>query len=229
MFPLLFPMMLPTDYDIPPTLYSIMNAMVNFNREEKIKINELEKYAREKIFDFDYPLSSNIDKEEFEILILKKFKMRRIGYQTMTAFKNALEVKLNEKMPIYNKMFDMLNGWDLFNDGENETRNVIDNRNTSSTSSSSNSNTSDRRYSELPQNRLTDLQDGSYVTNYNYDTDTASLSGSNSITDSGSLTEVINRTPSDKIKIYKEFRENLDSVYTMLFDDLDDLFYGLVM
>lgn len=229
MFPIMFPMMLPTDYDIPPTLYSIMNSIVNYDREEKVKINELEKYAREKIFDFNYPLSDKVNKEDFEVLILKKFKMYRIGYQTMTAFKNALEVKLNEIMPKYNKMFNMLDGWDLFNDGEKETRNVIDSRNTNSTSSSNGTNISDRRYSELPQNRLEDVQDGKYITDYNYDTDTNSMTGNNSINDNGILNETINRSPSDKVRMYKEFQDDVKSIYTMIFNDLDDLFYGLVM
>lgn len=229
MFPLMFPIMLPTDYDIPPTLYSIMNSIVNYDREEKVKINELEKYAREKIFDFNYPLSDKVNKEDFEVLILKKFKMYRIGYQTMTAFKNALEVKLNEVMPKYNKMFNMLDGWDLFNDGEKETRNVIDSRNTNSTSSSNGTNISDRRYSELPQNRLEDVQDGKYITDYNYDTNTNSITGNNSINDNGTLNETINRSPSDKVRMYKEFQDDVKSIYTMIFNDLDDLFYGLVM
>jgi hypothetical protein len=170
-----------------------------------------------------------LGKEDFEVLILKKFKMYRIGYQTMTAFKNALEVKLNEVMPKYNKMFNMLDGWDLFNDGERETRNVIDSRNTNSTSSSNGTNISDRRYSELPQNRLQDVQDGKYITDYNYDTDTNSMTGNNSINDNGTLNETINRSPSDKIKLYKEFQDDVKSIYTMIFNDLDDLFYGLVM
>ena len=229
MFPLIFPMMLPTNYDIPPTLYDIMNSIVNYDREEKVKINELEKYAREKIFDFNYPLSDKVNKEDFEVLILKKFKMYRIGYQTMTAFKNALEVKLNEVMPKYNKMFNMLDGWDLFNDGEKETRNVIDSRNTNSTSSSNGTNISDRRYSELPQNRIQDVQDGKYITDYNYDTDTNSMTGNNSINDNGTLNETINRSPSDKVRMYKEFQDDVKSIYTMIFNDLDDLFYGLVM
>lgn len=229
MFPLIFPMMLPTNYDIPPTLYDIMNSIVNYDREEKVKINELEKYAREKIFDFNYPLSNKVNKEDFEVLILKKFKMYRIGYQTMTAFKNALEVKLNEVMPKYNKMFNMLDGWDLFNDGERETRNVIDSRNTNSTSSSNGTNISDRRYSELPQNRIQDVQDGTYITDYNYDTDTNSMTGNNSINDNGTLNETINRSPSDKVRMYKEFQDDVKSIYTMIFNDLDDLFYGLVM
>lgn len=233
MFPNLF---LPADYNLPPTLYSIMDAMVNFDQTDKVKIKDLPQASREEIFDFNYPLTNKISKQDFEVLILKHFMMRRIGYDTMTAFKIALDVKLNEIMPIYNKMFDMLDGWDLFSDGEVETRNVVDSRSTQNLSSlnqtNSGTDTSDRRFSELPQNRLSDLQNGNYVTDYNYDTNTTSNSMNNqsasNITDSGSLNERIERSPADKIAIYKNFLESRESIYTMIFRDLDNLFYGLV-
>lgn len=229
MFPLLFPMILPTNYDIPPTLYDIMEAMVNFDREDKIKIRDLPKYARSKIFDFNYPLSDKVNQEEFEELILKKFMMRRIGYETVTAFKLALEVKLNEIMPTYNKLFDSLENWNILEDGETESRIVEDSRNTSSTSTSNGVNVSDRRFSELPQNRINDLQSGDYITDYNLDTDNSNMTGTNNMSDNGNLSENIKKTPSDKIKIYKEFMNDVNSIYTMIFDKLDDLFYGLVM
>ena len=149
-------------------------------------------------------------------MILNHFLMRRIGYDTVTAFKIALNVKLNEIMPIYNKLFDALDGWEIFNDGERVTEtgeNTIENETTT---------VSDRRYSDTPQNQLSNVQNGSYITDYNYDTDTLN-SESN-----GSDSRTIIRTPSDKIKIYKEFIENKKSNYTMLFDELDTLFYGLV-
>lgn len=233
MFPNLF---LPADYNLPPTLYSIMDAMVNFGQTDKVKIKDLPLASREEIFDFNYPLTNKISKQDFEVLLLKHFMMRRIGYDTMTAFKIALDVKLNEIMPIYNKMFDMLDGWDLFSDGEIETRNVVDSRSTQNLSSlnqtNSGTDTSDRRFSELPQNRLTDLQNGNYVTDYNYDTNTTNNSMNNqsasNITDSGSLNERIERSPADKIAIYKNFLESRESIYTMIFRDLDNLFYGLV-
>jgi hypothetical protein len=35
------------------------------------------------------------------------------------------------------------------------------------------------------------------------------------------------RSPADKIAIYKEMQDSIKSIYTMIFDDLDILFYGL--
>ena len=218
-YPFIMPPAYP-DYDLPPTIYSILFGMVNYGEEEQTKIKDLAAAGRSQIFDFDYPLTENIEKEDFEVLILNHFMMRRIGYDTMTAFKLALNVKLNEIMPIYNKMFDMLEGWDLFNDGE-----IVNESGTNSLNNVTQSNnTSDRRYSDTPQNQLTNVQNGSYITDYNYDTDIGAVTSNSA----GSDTRRIVRTPSDKIKIYKEFIENKKSIYTMIFDDLDTLFYGLI-
>ena len=126
-FPYLITPFIPTNCDLPQTLYSIMNSICNFEAEERTNIYDLASGARSTIFDFNYPLSTHVNKAEFEILILKHFIMRRIGFDTPTAFKIALEVKLNEIMPRYNKLFDLLDGWNLFNDGETITRTTSDN------------------------------------------------------------------------------------------------------
>ena len=232
-------MMMPLFHNIntePPTLYSLMNSIVNYNNPNPVKISELSKNARTTIFNFDYPLSSKVTKEEFEVMILNKFMQRRIAYQTFTSWQLQLNVKLNEIMPLYNKLFDSLEGWDLFNDGEQVTRDVTDNRvidGTSTQSASGTTNqTSDRRYSELPQNQIADVQNGTYLTTYNYDTDTGSTTQNSSTTtksdDKGTLKETIKRSPSDKIKIYQEFIQNKNNIYTMIFKDLDPLFYQIV-
>lgn len=255
MYPFLAPI-LPTNCDLPPTLYAIMNSKANFDSEVKTKIKDLASVTHSDIFDFNYPLTNKINKDEFEIMILNKFIMRRIGFDTFTAFQIALNVKLNEIMPIYNKMFDMLDGWDLFNDGEITTRTLNENKqkvdvNNGSMSSTANStinstnsstDTSDRRFSNTPQNAINDVKSGEYVTEYNFDTNTGSSTDSttnattnsstttntNNVNDNSIVTERIERTPTDKINIYKQFLENKNSIYSMIFKDLDCLFYGLV-
>ena len=231
-FPYLIYPWLPTNCDAPQTLYSIMNSICNFGAEEKTNIYGLASGARSTIFDFEYPLSTHVDKEEFEILILKHFIMRRIGFETPTAFKLALEVKLNEIMPLYNKLFDALDGWELFNSGENITRVTTDNGSNTlnNTITANNTNTSDRRNSNVPQNQLSDIQNGTYMTDYNLDTDTSNGTTLSSTqgTNANTTNEVINRTPADKIKIYKEFIESKNNIYTMIFKDLETLFYSII-
>ena len=265
---------LPRYCDKPPTLYSILNSIVNGDKEEEeyTKIKDLAKEGRNTIFNFDYPLTENITKEKFECMILNKFLMRRIGFDTVTAFRIQLDVKLNEIMPIYNKMFDALENWEIFNDGETtirtgtndkttaneessentmniESENSISNSMTTNTENS-NTNTSDRRESNTPQSQLDNVRDGKYVTNYNYDTNTdngeseTNVNGTNegsssssqngtsntskTGTDNTSYRETITRTPVDKISILKEMQENIKSIYSLIFDELDSLFYQLV-
>ena len=249
MFPwMFFPMMLapklPTDNDKPPTLYALLNSIVNYGKEEQVKIKELTSSARTKIFDFDYPLSGKVDKEQFETMILNHFLMRRIGYDTFTSWQIALNSKLNEIMPMYNKILDSFVEWDMFNDGEviSRTTNQVNadstvGNNIIRTDTSNESETiSDRRYSNLPEDKLSDVRNGDYVTEYNYDTDTnesdttTNTNGTNETTSNGTqdTIESITRSPIDKINIYKQYMENLQSVYSMILKDLDCLFYQLV-
>lgn len=242
-FSSLFTPYLPTLNQKPPTIYALLESIVNFGKDDKTKIKDLASVGRTTFFDFDYPLTENITKEQFETMILNRFLMRRIGFDTLTAFKIQLNVKLNSIMPLYNKMFDALENWNIFNDGERETKQGTDNRTTSNTSNNSltnnsttqNNSTSDRRKSELPQDQLQNLRDGAYVGEYNYDTDnsnsqdssTTKGSSSSNGTDNNSYNETITRTPADKISIMKEMQENINSIYEMIFKDLECLFYQL--
>lgn len=241
---------LPPNCEKPPTVYSILNSIVNGTKEpnEYTKIKDLAKEGRSTIFDFDYPLSTNVSSETFETMILNHYMMRRIGFDTVTAFKLQLNVKLNEIMPICNKMFDSLENWNIFNDGEKEVRSGFDNRDSNSKSeninnleNNSNTNTtttSDNRSSDTPQNQLEDVKNGNYVTQYSYDTNInsgtdSSTSVGNSKTNSNTseknnYEETITRTPADKISILKDMQTNIKNIYTMIFNELDILFYGII-
>lgn len=226
----------------PPSIYDILNAMLNFGKsdDEKVKISDLAKEGHTKIFDFSYPLSNYVNKDNFEIMILNKFLQRRIGFETFTAFKIQLNVKLNEIMPKYNKLFDALENWDIFLDGELTTREGFENNTANSeneinnTSENTTENIADLRSSNTPQNQLQNVRDGSYVTNYDYNTNTANSSdvsntkGTTNSTNENKYSETIKRSPADKIQIFKEMQENINSIYTLIFNDLEELFYQLI-
>lgn len=221
-------MKLANDYDEPPTVYALLNSYVNFGKEVPVKISDLAKTGRGIFFDFDYPLASGISKEDFETMILNHFLMRRIGYETVTAFKIALNVKLNEIMPLYNKLFESIENWNLFNDGETISRTAIDNGSSSSTNNTTTNTTSDRRYSSTPQNQIQDVKDGKYVSEYNYDTDNGSSNNTSNMLNNNTTNETINRSPADKMMLYSEFLKNRQNIYTMIFKDLDPLFYQII-
>ena len=203
----------------PPTLYAIMNSIANYDAESKTKIRNLAKATHEKIFDFEYPLSSKVNKEDFECQILNHFIMRRIGQETFTAFQLFLENKLNEILPYYNIMFDSLVDYNLFNDGEVITRNREDN----GTSSLNSTNEIKTKFAEYPMNQLSDIDDGKYVTNQ---TTQNGNNGSNG-TSSNITQETETRSGIDKMDLYQKYLQTKNSIMTMIYKDLDILFYGL--
>lgn len=237
---------LPNNCDLPPTVYAVLNSIVNGLKEpsDYTKIRNLAKEGRSVIFNFEYPLSENISKEEFETLILNHYLERRIGYETVTSFRIHLDAKLNEIMPKYNKMFDALSNWNIFKDGEIMTRKGFDNRTSESENDAINNlentsrtyNTSDRRYSELPQNEISNITDGNYMTDYNFDTnnanDNSNSKGTSKSTQKGKddniYEETIEKTNANKIEILKQMQSDIKSIYSLIFKELDDLFYGLV-
>lgn len=247
-FPYYFYPRIPHMNEKPPTIYSLLESIVNYGTDDKTKIKDLAKEGRSTFFNFDYELSQNITKEKFETTILNHYLMRRIGFDTLTAFRIQLNVKLNEIMPLYNKMFDSLQNWNILEDGRTITKTGtnVDNNSSSNTtnntlantSSNNTNNTSDRRESDTPQNQLSDIRNGNYVTKYNYDTNTTtSQDASNSTGTSTSSTtdnkqnaynETIVETAGNKIEIYKQLQQDINNIFTMIFKDLDCLFYGLV-
>ena len=204
----------------PPTLYAILNSIANYDKQEQTKIRDLANACHDKIFDFDYDLSSALDKNQFEIDILNHFMMRRIGFDTVTAFQLYLETKLHEILPYYNLMFDSFKDYNLFDNGETITR-----ESTSNTTSSNTTNAvAENRYSKYPENELDDIRDGSYVTDQNYNTN--NVNNNNNL--DNTVNETINRSPVDKMTIYKKYLDTKRSVMTMIYKELDSLFYQLV-
>lgn len=214
----------------PPKLYDLMDSICNYGKEwdERISAPNLAENCHSQIFDFSYPLTSNINKDKFEIDILNHYIMRRIGFETFTAFQIQLNNKLNEIMPKYNKMFDAFKDWDMFEDGETVTRNVTDSGQSHMASGTTGSSTSDRRYSNTPQNQIQDVQDGSYMTDYNYDQNSDTTTSETTGNDSRNTAETINRSPADKLKIYEDYMMNVHNVMTLIYKELDLLFYSLV-
>lgn len=241
---LFFVPFIPVMNERPPTLYSLLQSIVNYGKEEKTKIKDLASAGRTTIFDFDYPLSDKITKEDFEKMILNHFLMRRIGFETLTAFKIQLNVKLNEIMPMYNKLIELLYSNDAF--GEITKRKGFDNKvvdNTSNTtnemtnvSNTKHQNISDRRGSDTPQNELDNIRQGKYVTEYHYDTDNSNnedTSASNGTSQNISNTKDNNNyeettSKINMFEIYSKLNEEIKNIYTMIFKDLDCLFYQLV-
>ena len=78
-------------------------------RSERAKfmdVNEVIKLARPNMFNFDYPKWDSEYNEMLEEKILRTYYMREIGVETYGLFKLRLQVKLNDIMPYYNKLYE---------------------------------------------------------------------------------------------------------------------------
>lgn len=143
-------------------------------------------------------------------------------------------------MPKYNKMFLALEKWNIFEDGEktkksgeNTTKSKADNS-VDNKSNSKTENIADLRNSNTPQNRLDNVRDGSYVTEYNYNTE--NLNSSDNSTSTGKSNSDINNryreetehSPANKIEILEKMQNEINNIYTQIFTDLEDLFYSLI-
>lgn len=225
--------------NLPPTLYGIMQSLVNYDTDEPSKIKDMWQKAREYIFNFDYVLTNNVSRETFEHNILNHYLMRRINYDTVTLFQIMLENKLSEILPKYNMLWDSLKGWDIFKSGTT-TREYTDNTTSSNTGNNTGENigttntVNNTGYSDTPQSNIVDINSSEYLTEYTHNvvdntiTNNTSTTTSNSGQSNKTINEVVTRTADNELDLLIKFQTEYNNIWTMLYNDLDCLFYGLV-
>lgn len=213
--------------DLPPTLYSFMESIVNYENPDPVKIKDLAGASRNKIFNFDYPINNEI-KEYFEKLFLNHFMFRRINFDTFTSFQIHLSVKLNEIMPKYLKMLEGFNLLNFDGDVEKHIKISTNNGENNINSTSEDSTQTENKYSDTPQGQLNKVQDGTYLTDYTLN-NSRGLSNNNShSTNSNINNEDITITRADEIDEYMKYIKTANNIYSMLFDECNDLFYGII-
>lgn len=215
--------------NLPPTLYSLMNSIANYGKDESEIVNtyNLSKVARTNLFDFEYDLTEHLSKEEFECMILDHFIMRRIGFETPTMFKIQLKNKIKTIMPLYNKLFDALDGWNLFSDGELISESGTNNNTSTSNNSTTMNNENNNSFSDTPQNHIENVTNSSYVTDYTHSTSNGTSTQTGGSTSNDTSSKTIQRTIADKMALYKEFITYKQNIFDLIFKDLECLFYGL--
>lgn len=178
------------------------------------KIKDVIAKAIPKIFDFDFPIFDENYRNVLETKILKHYYTREIGLETYGLWKLKLDTKLNEIMPFYNQLyksalleFNPLYEVDYSKTGNRDSSGTRDNTENSNESydesndyseshdeSSSSSNdgtltkgttsTTTNYYSDTPQGAISNVIDGTYLTNATYNvmgntgSDTTNNSGS---------------------------------------------------
>lgn len=204
--------------DKPPTLYSILNAKLNFQAEVQIKISDFSSEGRSFVFDFNYVLSSEISKPDFETLFIDHFLERRIGFETFNNFKIHLRAKLREILPYYNKLFDSLADLKIiYNDSYSESltdtiteesqevldrdltaRNVTEGTKTDKgtithTGTDGIVSNSKTKFSDTPQGVLTNVDQDRYLTDY--------TNQNNDSTETKNLTDTFNKSYGDNTTV----------------------------
>ena len=179
------------------------------------KIKDVIAKAIPKIFDFDFPIFDESYRNVLETKILKHYYTREIGLETYGLWKLKLDTKLNEIMPFYNQLyksalleFNPLYEVDYSKTGNRDSSGTRDNTENNSESydesinyneshdeSTTNSNdgtltkgtttTTTNYYSDTPQGAISNVIDGTYLTNATYNV--VGNTGSDNTSNSGSV------------------------------------------
>ena len=179
------------------------------------KIKDVIAKAIPKIFDFDFPIFDESYRNVLETKILKHYYTREIGLETYGLWKLKLDTKLNEIMPFYNQLyksalleFNPLYEVDYSKTGNRDSSGTRDNTennsecydesidyNESHDGSTTNSidgtltkgttTTTTNYYSDTPQGAISNVINGTYLTNATYNV--VGNTGSDSTTNNGSV------------------------------------------
>lgn len=179
------------------------------------KIKDVIAKAIPKIFDFDFPIFDENYRNVLETKILKHYYTREIGLETYGLWKLKLDTKLNEIMPFYNQLyksalleFNPLYEVDYSKTGNRDSSGTRDNTennsetydestdtNESHDESTTNSNdgtltkgtttTTTNYFSDTPQGAISNVIDGTYLTNATYNA--VGNTGSDNTSNSGSI------------------------------------------
>lgn len=233
---------------------------------EYADIDDIIEIARKKIFDFQYEIPA-VFKQPLEHKILSHYYMNEIGQETYGVFHLFLKNKMREIMPYYNKLyesvlidFNPMEDIDLTThtagksevneNGNGKTTDVgidsIEHKGTITDKMSMNDN-GKQFYSDTPQNQLSDIDDGKYLTTYtkntanNEHTNTRTFTGNK---DDGTHNNTINNINERNTKgnndvwtitkgktaghtysqLLNEYRDTIINIDSMIIRDLRNLF-----
>lgn len=220
------------------------------------KIEDVITGAIPKIFDFNFPIFDESYRGVLERKILKHFYTREICEETVGLWKLRLNTRLNEIMPYYNKLYnsELLAFNPLYTHNLTRTKNGTQNNTNTGTVESTghsktvgigigeNTSTSIDKYSDTPQGDLTNVENGSYLTNARIVNDSANTSSSseNTSDNSGSvqsngtsdttenyLENIVGYDGRSASELLKDYRDTFLNIDMMVINDLEDLFIQL--
>lgn len=177
------------------------------------------------IFNFDWDIFDESYRLPLEVKILRHFYTREIGEETVGLWKLRLQDKLTLVMPKYNQLYESARlEFNPFYDTE-YTRSGT-NSGSGQTNAQSNSDTTNM-HSDTPQNGLTSVLDGEYLTDA--DVTSATSNSGQSSQNHGAFEETIagKMGGSSYSRLLTEYRQSFINIDAMLMNELNDLFMGL--
>lgn len=184
---------------------------------ESKKIDDKLDYARQYIFDFDYPVIDETTKKRIEIAILKHYYLREIAFETVGIFKIKLNDRLNLIMSRYNALYEKqdLSLSPYINSYMSESGNTTGNNDTTVK-------TDDwQTTSETPQGILNDLKEGKYSSMAVY-TDNTDLTTNNNSSNYSRNVESLNGLT--YAEAFRSYYDNIISIDEELVNEFSDLF-----
>lgn len=210
------------------------------------RIDEVIQKSLPKIFDFNFPIFDEAYRNVLETKIIKHYFTREIGEETVSLWKYRLNVKLNEIMPKYNRMYKWINENNLIL-FENYRMNTGGDRNAKGTttgttkgtdkSNSTGKSTDYSLYSDTPQGSLNGVNSENYLTNATKDTSDSStatnsessVNTSNNATSAEEYAELKHGYISSKpmFELVQSYFQKMDDIDMLIINDLNTLFFGL--
>lgn len=207
--------------------------------KESVGYNDIERIiglAREKIFNFDYPIFDEQYRPTLETKILKHFYTREIGLETYGLWKLKLNTKLNEIMPFYNQLYksQLLEFNPFYTKNltiDYNKKNKDDTQSDSSTGTNANS-TGWNLFSDTPQGSLQNIDNQTYLTNATKNMNNSSNNGTTNtkIGATGNedyLEHIVGYEGKDASLMLLNYRKTFLNIDMQVINDLEDLFMGL--
>lgn len=216
-------------------------------------IDEVLEKARDKVFDFDFPIFDESYRAVLENKILKHYYTREIGAESVGLWKLWLNTRLNEIMPYYNKLyeselikFNPMYDADLTTDYK-KTDNGGHSKSGSFSETDGSSGTISRTtqdaqkndhwdyYSDTPQGGVNGLANNTYLTNARHITDDGTGSTSTtSGTDSSTVTKNGNNSENGTINNVEDYLHHVVGKtggvsYSKLLSEFRDTFLNIDM
>ncbi len=195
-----------------------------------LELNEVVELSDGHIGLDDYPIFDESHRPTLNEKIIDHYWNQEIGLETISMFRLALKRRMNEIMPLYNKLYEseMLMTDPLFNmDIETDTETEGEQTGSANANAGTTANSKSRAVnSDTPQDRLGGNADyASSLADATSESSTTSTSEQDTVDRTTNMGRSRTRgTQGNKAELLRSYRQNLLNIDLMIIDELRDLF-----